>query len=195
VDLSDYDDLLGAIGPVKKNKKPKPAPMRDAEKRTPLDPQAPAPRLNEVINERGPELTQQAVEAWNARVSGVPIVDVAHEMGISIKLAKQVIQEVHEAIREDLKENMDLNRQLDLDRCDGLLNTFYPRARTGDQDAAAITIRTMQHRAKLVGIEALPDPGRSHPTNVLVWIQQQMPGINKLVDGLPLELPPAAPSS
>lgn len=194
MDSGDFDELLDAIGP-KRSKKPKarPAPMKEADKRTPLDPQAPAPRFNGVLNDRGPELTKQALEAYEARVSGVPIIDVAHELGVSIVLAKQLIKEVHEAIRDDLKENLDLNRQLDLDRCDGLLNTFYPKARAGDEEAAAITIRAMQHRAKLVGIEALPDPGRSHPTNVLVWIQSQMPSINKLVDTLPLELPPGAP--
>jgi hypothetical protein len=29
--------------------------------------------------------------------------------------------------------------------------------------------------------------------SVLVWIQSQLPSINRIVDALPLELPPAAP--
>jgi len=168
--------------------------MHDADKRTPLDPQAPAPRLNGVLAHRGQEPTERAVSAWNARVQGMPMVDIAHELGVSIELAKELIKEVHTAIRDDLKDTLDLNRQLDLERVDGLLNTFYPVARAGDTDSATIVIRALQHRAKLTGIEPLPDPGRSHPTNVLVWIQNQMGGINKLVDSLPLELPPSAPS-
>ena len=193
VDLNDFDDLQDAVGKGKRKPKPKPAPMRDADKRTPLDPGAPAPRLNGVIKDRGPELTKQALEAWEGRIQGVPIVDIAHGLGISINLAKQLIKEVHEAIRDDLKENLDLNRQLDLERVDGLIASHYPIARAGDTDSAAVVLRAMAHRSKLVGLEPLPDPGRSHPTNVLVWIQSQMPNINKLVDGLPLELPPAAP--
>lgn len=201
MDLDDYDDLIRSVGGHKsKERKPKAkangkhsAPMREAAARTPLSPDAPSPRLDAVVDERGAELTARALAAWNARVSGIPIVDVAHELGISINLAKKLISEVHTAIRDDLKESLELNRQLDLERVDGLVNTFYPLARAGDPDSANVTIRALQHRAKLTGIEPLPDPGRSHPTNVLVWIQNQLPGINKLVDSLPLELPPSAP--
>ena len=191
MDDIDYDKLLNAADGAKG--KARRAPMKDAAKRTPLSPQAPAPRFKEVLEHRGQELTKQALEAWSARVGGVPIVDIAHELGVSINLAKELIKEVHEAIRDDLKQNEDLNRQLDLHRVDGLLNTFYPQARSGDTEAANVTLRALQHRMKLTGLEPLPDPGRSHPTNVLVWIQNQMPGINKLVDSLPLELPPGAP--
>jgi hypothetical protein len=195
--MDDYfDELQNAIGPERKKgpkRKPIPAPMRDAEKRTPLSPQAPAPRFNGVLKDRGPELTEAALKAWDARIQGVPLVDIAHELGTSIVLAKKLIQEVHEAIRDDLKDNLELNRQLDLERCDGLLNTFYAQARAGDTDSAAIVLRALQHRSKLTGVEPLPDPGRNHPTNVLVWIQGQMSGINKLVDSLPLEMPPGAP--
>lgn len=188
----DYQALLDAANGAKGKAKPK-APMKDAAKRTPLAPGAPSERLNAVIAERGPELTKQALEAWSARLEGTPIIDIAHGMGVSINLAKALIKEVHTAIREDLKENLDLNRQLDLDRVDGLIHTFYPMARAGDTDSAAVTIRALQHRMKLTGLEPLPDPGRSHPTNVLNWINLQLPNIHKLVDSLPLELPPSAP--
>lgn len=193
MDLDDFDRLLDDLNPQRRKPKKKPSPMKDADHRTPLDVQAPAPRLNGVIHERGPEMTKDALEAWDARVSGVPIVDIAHGLGVSIALAKKLIQEVHEAVRDDLKDSTELNRQLDLQRCDGLLAAHYPIAKDGDTDSAAVVLRVMQHRAKLTGIEPLPDPGRSHPTNVLVWIQNQLPGINKLVDSLPLDLPPAAP--
>lgn len=192
----DFGELDNAV-PAEKSKRgkaAKPAPMREAQKRTPLSPDAPAPRFNGVLAHRGPELTAKALAAWNARVSGVPIVDVAYELGVSIELAKKLIAEVHAAIRDDLKESLDMNRQLDLERVDGLVNTFYPIARSGDTDSAAVVLRALQHRAKLTGVEPLPDPGRSHPQNVLVWIQQQMPGIHKIVDSLPLESPPSAPT-
>ena len=192
--MDEFDELNDAVGPGKrKGPKTRPAPMRDADTRTPISPSAPAERFHGVLADRGPELTQKAMAAWDARIQGVPLVDIAHELGVSINLAKVLIKEVHEAIRDDLKDTTELNRCLDLERCDGLLNTFYPLARAGDSDAAAVTLRALQHRSKLTGVEPLPDPGRSHPQNVLVWIQAQMPGINKLVDSLPLEMPPAAP--
>ena len=192
----DWDELIDAVeGPKEKRKaKAKPAPIRDAEKRTPLSPQAPSPRFNGVLAERGPELTKSALEAWSQRVAGTPVVDIAFGMGVSIELAKKLISEVHLAIASDLKDAIDLNRQLDLARVDGLIQSFYPIARAGDTDSAAVVLRCLQHRAKLTGIEPLPDPGRSQPQNVLIWIQSQMPGINRLVDSLPAELPPGAPS-
>lgn len=193
--MDDYfEELNDAIRPKRGKLKRKPAPMREAAQRTPLSPTAPAPRFNGVLAARGEELTEAALKAWDARISGVPLIDIAHELNISINLAKSLIKEVHEAIRDDLKDSLELNRQLDLERVDGLVNTFYPVARAGDTDSAAIVIRALQHRSKLTGIEPLPDPGRNHPTNVLVWIQGQMSGINKLVDSLPLEMPPSAPS-
>jgi hypothetical protein len=193
--VDEYDELQDAIGPKPKRiaKVPK-RPMKDAEARTPLDPGAPAPHFQGVLADRGPEQVKAALEAWTARVEGVPIVDIAHGLGVSIALAKQLIKEVHEAIRDDLKDNLELNRQLDLERVDGLINTFYPVARAGDTDSAAVVIRALQHRSKLTGIEPLPDPGRDHPINVLTWINGQMPSIARLVDSLPMELPPSAPS-
>jgi hypothetical protein len=162
-------------------------------KRIELEPDAPAPRLNGVAHDHGEELTAAALLAWQARVNGEPIVDVAHSLGLSIKAAKELIREAHEAIHEDLKENLNLNRQLDLARTDGILRAFYPQAQQGDVDSANVTIKALQHRAKLVGLEAPPDPGRSNPQNVLVWIQNSLPSINRIVDALPLELAPGAP--
>jgi len=42
--------------------------------RTQLTPGAPAPVLGDMRAELGPEPTARAVEAWNARVGGVPII-------------------------------------------------------------------------------------------------------------------------
>jgi hypothetical protein len=162
-------------------------------RRTELAPEAPAPELDRVVAEHGAEPTAEALVAWQQRIRGEPIVDVAHEMGLSIAAAKALIREAHDAIAEDLKANLNLNRELDLQRVDGVLKAFYGDACRGDVDSAQITLKALAHRAKLTGVEPLPDPGRSNPANVLVWVQNQLPAINKIVDALPLELPPAAP--
>jgi hypothetical protein len=113
-------------------------------------------------------------------------------MGLSIEGTKALIKEAHDAIHEDLKTNLDLNRQLDLQRIDGLLQVYYPLARSGDPDSANVTLKCLAQRSKLTGIEPMPDPGRSNPQNVLVWIQSQLPSINKIVDALPAELSSSA---
>jgi hypothetical protein len=98
-----------------------------------------------------------------------------------------LIREAHAAIAEDLKENLEVNRQSDMARIDGLLAVYYPAAKGGDMGAAALTLKCIQHRAKLCGIEPLQDPGRSKPESVLVWVQAALPNITKIVDGLPSE--------
>lgn len=162
--------------------------------RTELAPDAPAPRLSDLIAELGPKRVEQALKAWDMRLNGRPVHEVANEFGLSIESAKHLIKEAHEAIREDLKESMEQNRALDLDRIDGLLATYYPAAKAGDDKAAAIALKCIERRSKLTGTE--PDDKRpsGEPRNVLVWIQAQLPQINRLVDSLPVELAPGAPS-
>jgi hypothetical protein len=161
---------------------------------TPLAPNAPAPRLEKLVATNGEEPTARALEAWEKRLHGKPIIDIAHAMGVSIPTAKDLIKTVHDAIAEDLKENLELNRSLDLARIDGLLNAHYPRAKAGKVKSAQLVLRCLERRAKLTGIEPLPDPGRSHPQSILVWIQEKLPSIDAIVRALPPELPPSAPT-
>jgi hypothetical protein len=193
-DLDQLIELLKAKHQAAKGLTKKPSPRawaKTLKQRTSLAADAPAPRLSDQIATHGAEPTARALEAWAARVNGSPIIDVAHAMGLSINDAKRLIKEVHEAIHDDLKENLGLNRQLDLDRIDGILSSYYPSAKAGDAEAANVVLRALKHRAQLTGLEAPPDPGRSHPENVMIWIQNQLPQINRLVDSLPLELPPS----
>ena len=166
----------------------RPPAFKRALARTELGPEAPAPRTTDMIARRGLELSTAATEAWAARLEGVPIIEVARKMAVSIDTAKALINEAHTAIAEDLKESLARNRELDLARIDGLLATYYPQARQGDLDSAKFVIQALAHRAKLTGAEPPTQVGRTNePTNVLIWIQQQMPLISRIVDNLPSE--------
>ncbi|HEX4714069.1 MAG TPA: hypothetical protein VH164_03985 [Ktedonobacteraceae bacterium] len=178
--------------PGSKPRRKRPAKVRptaqEIVQRTQLAPDAPAPLLNGVIAEHGEEPTARALEAWNARLDGVAIVDIAHQLGVSIELAKVLLREVHAAIYEDLKANVDLNRQLDLGRIDQIILGHLPGAKAGDDKSANVVLRALQQRAQLTGQIAPSEPGRGPgPNNVLVWIQNQLPSINRIVDSLPLE--------
>jgi hypothetical protein len=132
---------------------------------------------------------RDALKAWDKRINGESILDVAHEFGLSIEAAKQLIKEAHAAIAEDLKENLNLNRALDLYRIDELIKSFYEQAKAGDERAASFVLKCLERRSKLCGTEPEQAPGRSHPENVLIWIQNQLPSINRIVESLPAELP------
>jgi hypothetical protein len=119
--------------------------------------------------------------------------EIAMQMGITVQTVKTLIDKVYKAVAEDLKEQLDLNRSIDLARIDDLLESHLPRAKQGKTKSAGVVLRCLERRAKLIGIEPLPAPTQHHHTNVLAWINTQLPSINKLVDSLPPELPPAAP--
>jgi hypothetical protein len=100
------------------------------------------------------------------------------------------------SIRMALGQLLDYRRFVAEARCAILVPS---RAATIQRHAAVawtrpgVVLKCLAQRSKLTGIEPQPDPGRSNPQNVLVWIQNQLPSINRIVDALPLELPPQAP--
>jgi hypothetical protein len=161
----------------------------------PFAPDLPAPRLQELVGKRGSLPTARALACWAARLNGNSPIEIAVNLGFTLEEVRDLIDEVHKALHEDLKENLDLNRQLDLSRIDSLISAHMPKAKSGKVKSAALILRALERRSKLTGIEPLPEPTRANQTNVLCWIQGQLPNINKLVDSLPVELPPAAPGS
>jgi hypothetical protein len=186
----EFEKLVAAL---KAQRRPRHSPtaaipkLGVAIRRTSLAPDAPAPHLEGLVAKRGQQPTAEALSAWNDRVGGAPIIDVAHNLGVSIELAKVLIKEVHQAIGEDLKANLEVNRTLDLARVDGLIRAHYPIATAGDEKSANVVLRALQHRARLTGAEPQPERTTQAPENVLIWIQQQLPSINRLVDALPQE--------
>jgi hypothetical protein len=183
--LDDIVEELKASMGARAVKRPQ---EREIKRFSVLDPkQAPAPQIQAVIASQGAELFKQSINAWENRIRGVPIVDIAADMQISIETAKALIKQAQEAVSEDLKEALAVNRELDLARLDGLIRYWYPLACQGDEGAAGVVLKCVGQRAKLTGAEALPEPGRQSPANVLVWIQNQLPSINRIVDSLPVE--------
>jgi hypothetical protein len=181
----DDSELDALIEKLKSERPSRPEAVKAAKKRTALSQDAPAPQTNGMIARRGMNVTTRALEAWGARVRGENICDTAHALGISIEDAKVLIREAHAAIHEDLKENLNLNRELDLQRVDGLIKSYYGEACAGDEKAANVILKCLAQRAQLTGNAAPPDAGRSHPENVLIWVQHQLPSIHKIVDSLP----------
>jgi hypothetical protein len=160
-----------------------------------LAPDAPAPRLEALVNEYGPGPCARALMAWQARMNGDSIIAIATDLGLSIPAAKDLISEVYAAIQEDLKENIDLNRQLDLARIDALIGAHFPRAQQGKTKSAQFILRCIERRSKLIGLEPMPAPSQHNSQSVLIWIQEKLPSIDAIVRALPPELPPSAPGN
>lgn len=161
---------------------------------TELAPDAPAPRLQKLIDDYGAGPSAQALRAWQARMMGGSILEVAASLGLSVSAALVLLKEVGEAVTEDLKEAVELNRSIDLARIDALISTYLPRAKEGRVKSAHLVLKCLERRSKLIGLEPLPAPTRSTSQSVLIWIQEKLPAINTLVESMPLELPPSPPS-
>jgi len=84
------------------------------------------------------------LSAWEMRIRGEPISDIAHTLGLSLEGAKRLIREAHDALADDLKENLAQNRSLDLERIDGLLRTFYAPGQEGSVKAALVTLKCLE---------------------------------------------------
>ena len=59
---------------------------------------------------------------------------------------------VTKAFRERLVENIDMHRQLELDRLDDLQATLWPLMESGDVKAAALILEVIGQRSKLLGL-------------------------------------------
>jgi hypothetical protein len=173
-----------------------PAPRRKAgrptneeiEQTSKLELSDPAPHIQAMVEARGPELTQQAINAWEMRRRGELPIDIANALHVSIETARALIREACDAVKEDLKENVELHKQLDLERIDSLVKTYLPSATRGDLDSAHLVLKAIGTRAKVLGQDKAPDPARGQQAPlVLAWIQNQLPAINRIVDSLPIE--------
>lgn len=112
--------------------------------------------------------------------------DIATEIGMTIPAARALINDAYTALREDLKDNIELNRTIDLARIDELIKAWLPLAQRGDPAAANVMIKALSLRSRLASTEPTPaSTERVHPQNVLVWVQQQLPQIEKLVEAIP----------
>lgn len=78
-----------------------------------------------------------------------------------------------EAIRDIPREAADEARSLEMQRLDELLRTFLPLARRGDVDAGNLVLRTVDRRARLLGLD-LAEP--------------EQPGIDVRLQAMLLEL-------
>jgi hypothetical protein len=180
--------LRAQLGPAPKRGRVSAEVKAEIERVTEVSAEAPAPRLQAMVESRGAELTQAALNAWEARKRGDPVVNIAHGMNVSIETAKALIREAFNAVSEDLKETVAINRELDLQRIDAIVKTYLEPAAEGHLDSAKIVLAAVNARSKLLGADKLPDPARGQqPAVILAWIQAQLPNINRIVEAQPIE--------
>jgi AraC-like DNA-binding protein len=137
--------------------------------------------------------------ALKLRCRGWRIPEIAEQLGVS---EHQVARDLRRAL--DGLDRLDHYRArqarlLDLERLDGLLQTFYPRATAGEPTAAHLVLAVLRRRAELLGYDAAPgeDDAPARPMEIVVtWrAPTAAPGPAALPPAETIEVTPVAPAA
>lgn len=100
------------------------------------------------------EATQRQANAVRLRKEGHSYRDIADLLNCSVSTAFTDVQKALEEIRKQTKEDIETIRSLELERLDMMLSAVNPAAMAGDVKAVLATLKIMERRAKLLGLDA-----------------------------------------
>ena len=99
-------------------------------------------------------ITQRRVTALELRKSGLSYRDIAKAIGVSVKTAYVDVQTVLCELRETTRGHAEEVMAVELERCDRLLESFWPEAMKGDPVAGAMVLKVLDRRAKYLGLDS-----------------------------------------
>jgi hypothetical protein len=108
------------------------------------------------------EFVDRDTRILEARLEGRSVHSIAREFRCRASEVEATIARIVSPVTLERKLQ---ELQLDLGRCDQLLKTFLPKALSGDQGAAVVTLRILEHRANLLGLNS---PTRIDPVQISI---------------------------
>lgn len=90
-------------------------------------------------------------EALEYRIQGYGFQAIGNALGISTTRAFQLVSE---GLSELTREPAERLREIEAERLDMMTTAFFPNAVQGDLGAAAVVLKIMERRAKLLGLDA-----------------------------------------
>jgi hypothetical protein len=129
-------------------------------------------------NHTVPEIISPEQAMYLERVSGQSIKDIAHMFGRSPEAVQAIIDMQCPLVTTDLKIR---TIGLELSRLDELHATFHPKAKAGDDRAAAIVLRIQERRAQMLGIDS---PMRIDAVQVRAEAVPQPSGVDRIMEAL-----------
>lgn len=115
-------------------------------------------------------MAEKKRQALELRKAGVSYSEIARQIGYANKGSAHHI--VMDALREVIEAPAKETLAEELARLDGMLMAFYPKAKAGNDKAAAMVLRIMDRRAKYLGLD---QPEQIQST---VEIRYEVVGIN-----------------
>lgn len=119
-----------------------------------------------------PGLADNSIEGRRAfaiemRKAGYSYHDIAQRMQVTISTAYGYIQEALLELREKTEMDAQSVRDLELERCDRMLQGLWPKAKKGDPASVAAAIRVLERRSKMLGLDA---PAKSEWVGALTGV-------------------------
>jgi hypothetical protein len=105
-------------------------------------------------------------EALKLRLTGADYAEIAKHLGYASP--EGAWKAVRSGLKRTLQEPADQVRQLELDRCDRLLNAIWDRAIAGDGESIDRCLRIMRRRAQLLGLDAPKNMKLEHAGQVVM---------------------------
>jgi len=90
-------------------------------------------------------------QALQLRAAGASYRDIAAAMGCSVAVAHKLTTQ---ALETWAREPLDAVLAMENERLDQLLRAFWPAATAGDVEAAALVLRILERRARMLGLDA-----------------------------------------
>lgn len=104
------------------------------------------------------EAAKRDAEVLRLRESGATFQEIHEQIGVSPSTAHGIESRYLQELKELGLENIDRARSIDLQRLDKMLLGVWGKATTGNLGAIEKTLRIMERRAKLLGLDqTLPD--------------------------------------
>ena len=99
-------------------------------------------------------------------LAGKDYSSIAREIGYANRSGAWKL--VQKALRERVVEDVDALREREVNRLDRVHRAFWPAAIAGDLAAANVILRTMEQRARLLGLEYVDGGGSARPVSIVV---------------------------
>lgn len=119
---------------------------------------------------------ERTLRALELRKQGCTYVAIATELGVSPQAVHKRVTKVLEVMREEMNEEAKSLRQLEAERLDALQTACWHMAMQGNLYAIDRVLRIMDRRARLFGLEQVPQPELISFSEVAERIQRVFSG-------------------
>jgi hypothetical protein len=92
-------------------------------------------------------------QALALRRAGHGYAEIGRRIGLTREGARQVVIRAYAKLSEEIAEETARARDVELDRNDAILTAWWDLAQQGDEKAAAVVLKALAQRHKILGLE------------------------------------------